>query len=112
MHLFGLNCDHDYQFGLPVRGTGRPINFSVFYFTPSRYPGYPACEPNLVIARNPIVYATSSTAERRECAPWLLSRSFGHDAASGGNICCASLDRCAPSPAPLPLTESAASNSP
>src|SRR5215471_10660415 len=22
MHLFGLNCDHDYYFGLPMKGSG------------------------------------------------------------------------------------------
>src|SRR5260370_20530831 len=37
--------DHDYYFELPCeRGAGYPINFSVFYFTPWRFPGCPACE--------------------------------------------------------------------
>ena len=48
MHLFDHTFDHDYFFELPVKGAGYPINFSVFYFTPSRYPGFPACEPNLL----------------------------------------------------------------
>ena len=47
MHLFGHTFDHDYYFELPREGgAGYPINFSVFYFTPSRFPGFPACEPN------------------------------------------------------------------
>ena len=47
MHLFGRTFDHDYYFELPrAGGAGYPINFSVFYFTPSRFPGFPACEPN------------------------------------------------------------------
>jgi hypothetical protein len=49
MHLFDPNGDHDYYFELPVKGAGYPINFSVFYFTPSRFPGCPACELNFVI---------------------------------------------------------------
>src|SRR6516162_8906264 len=47
MHLFGHNCDHDYYFGLlPEGGAGCPIKFSVFYCTPWRFSGCPACEPN------------------------------------------------------------------
>jgi hypothetical protein len=30
----------------PVKGTGYPINGAVFYCTPWRYSGCPACEPN------------------------------------------------------------------
>jgi hypothetical protein len=48
MHLFDHTFDHDYYFELPVKGAGYPINFSVFYFTPSPVPGLPACEPNFV----------------------------------------------------------------
>ena len=47
MHLFGHNLDHDYYFELPrAEGAGYPINYSMFDFTPSRFPGCPACEPN------------------------------------------------------------------
>jgi hypothetical protein len=47
MHLFGHSVDHDYYFELPrEEGAGYPINYSMFDFTPSRYPGCPACEPN------------------------------------------------------------------
>src|SRR5947207_15837382 len=28
------------------RGAGRPINFSMFDYTPWRFPGCPTCEPN------------------------------------------------------------------
>jgi len=28
------DSDHDYQFGLPVKGAGCPINIAVFYCTP------------------------------------------------------------------------------
>src|SRR5215467_11280553 len=43
-------CDHDYYFELLFigRGAGRPINYSMFDRTPSRFPGCPACEPNLL----------------------------------------------------------------
>src|SRR5271154_441894 len=48
MHLFGRNRDHDYYFELPRKGgAGYPINYSVLYCTPWRFPGCPACEPNL-----------------------------------------------------------------
>jgi hypothetical protein len=48
MHLFGHTFDHDYYFELLREGgAGRPINYSMFYFTPSRCPGCPACEPNV-----------------------------------------------------------------
>ena len=47
MHLFGHTFDHDYYFELPRKGERDcPINYSMFYFTPSRFPGCPACEPN------------------------------------------------------------------
>src|SRR6202166_1804098 len=47
MHLFGHTFDHDYYFELPrEEGAGYPINYSMFDFTPSRFPGCPACEPN------------------------------------------------------------------
>src|ERR1700690_2669301 len=32
----------------PLQGAERPINYSVFDCTPWRFPGCPACEPNLV----------------------------------------------------------------
>ncbi len=49
MHLFGHAFDHDYYFELARDGgAGYPINYSVFIFTPSRFPGFPACEPNLL----------------------------------------------------------------
>jgi|HubBroStandDraft_6_1064221.scaffolds.fasta_scaffold1938279_1 hypothetical protein len=49
MHLFGHNLDHDYYFELPrAEGAGYPINYSMFDFTPSPVPGFPACEPNFV----------------------------------------------------------------
>src|ERR1700720_1987313 len=45
MHLFGHNVDHDYYFELPrAEGAGYPISYSMFYFTPSPGPGFPACE--------------------------------------------------------------------
>jgi hypothetical protein len=58
MHIFAHNLDHDYYFELPreanlwARATlaifrpRRIANCSVFYGTPSRFPGCPACEPN------------------------------------------------------------------
>ena len=47
MHLFGHTFDHDYYFELPrEEGAGYPINYSMLDFTPWRYPGCPACEPN------------------------------------------------------------------
>ncbi len=49
MHLFDRCCDHDYQFELLIRGAGRPLNSSVFYCTPWRFPGCPACEPNSIL---------------------------------------------------------------
>ena len=48
MHLFGHTFDHDYYFELPVKGAGYPINYSVLDFTPWRFPGFPAYEPNLL----------------------------------------------------------------
>src|SRR6266853_4287044 len=64
MHLFGHTFDHDYYFELPrEEGAGYPINYSMFDFTPSRFPGCPACEPNFSPARNPIPCASSSKGE-------------------------------------------------
>ena len=49
MHLFGHNRDHDYYFELPRgEGAGCSINYSVFDFTPSPVPSWPACEPNFL----------------------------------------------------------------
>ena len=49
MHLFGRTRDHDYYFELPsAEGAGYPINYSMFDFTPSPVPGFPACEANFV----------------------------------------------------------------
>ena len=43
------NFDHDYYFELLREGgAGCPINFSVFYCTPWRFPGCPACELNFL----------------------------------------------------------------
>ena len=48
MHLFGHNLDHDYYFELLREGgAGCPINFSMFYCTPSPVSSLPACEPNV-----------------------------------------------------------------
>ena len=49
MHLFGHTFDHDYYFELPREGERdtHSIN-SMFYFTPSRFPGFPAYEPNFL----------------------------------------------------------------
>jgi hypothetical protein len=47
MHLFGHNLDHDYYFELLREGgAGCPINYSMFYCTPSPGSSWPACEPN------------------------------------------------------------------
>jgi hypothetical protein len=48
--LRSATADHDYYFELLFsrRGAGCPINYSVFDGTPWRFPGCPACEPNLV----------------------------------------------------------------
>jgi hypothetical protein len=47
MHLFGRICDQDYYFRLPGEGErDAAINYSMFYSTPWRFPGCPACEPN------------------------------------------------------------------
>jgi hypothetical protein len=44
MHLFGHNLDQDHYFELPHEGgAGCPINYSMFYFTPSPVPSWPAC---------------------------------------------------------------------
>src|SRR5437660_6172348 len=48
-HLFDHNLDHDYYFGLPVRGVGCPIITQVIYDAPWRFPGSPNCEPNFLI---------------------------------------------------------------
>ena len=39
--------DHDYLFELPGLGSGMLNHYIGDYFPPSRFPGSPACEPNL-----------------------------------------------------------------
>ena len=47
MHLFDPYRDHDYYFKLLlVEEQDAPINYSMFYCTPWRFSGCPACEPN------------------------------------------------------------------
>src|SRR4029077_11853937 len=58
MHLFGHTFDHDYYFELLREGgAGRPINYSMFYCTPSRCPGCPA-NRTFSTAHNPIPSAS------------------------------------------------------
>jgi len=50
MHLFGRQrADHDYYFELLFFEEERDAQSicSMFYCTPWRFPGCPACEPNL-----------------------------------------------------------------
>jgi hypothetical protein len=117
MRLFGPQLRSELLFRTPLcRGAERPINYSVFYCTPSRCPRCPTCEPNYnlivvpFLAHHPI---QSNTGELLISWPWRLWRSFAHVAPSRGGTDSAILESYGSSVAPpLPLIRSAAENFP
>src|SRR5450432_2318147 len=105
MHLFGHTLDHDYYFELPREGerdTQSITRCSTSHHRLIRV--VPRANRTFSTARNPIPCASSSTSERPVCAPSRPWRSSVLVASSDGGTCSAILDRCAPSPGPLPLT--------
>src|ERR1700674_527761 len=113
MHLFGLDCDHDYYFEL-LREEERDAQ-SISRCSTAHH-GYfravPRANRTCSTADSPIPGASSSTDEPPVGEPSLPWRFSVLVASSGGHICCATRADCAPSPAPLPPAGSATSNSP
>jgi hypothetical protein len=77
-HLSDRNLDHDYFFGLPIRGAGRLIINAVLYSAPRGFPGCPACEPNLFTGASslPLRHIQNRrTASLRAIATFAIRRS-------------------------------------
>src|ERR1700687_4251073 len=108
MHLFGHTYDHDYYFELPREGERDTQSISRCSTSHHRLVRVvPRANRTFSTARNSIPCASSRTSEPPVCAPSRPLRSFVLGASSDGGTCSAILDRCAPSPGPLPLTRSA-----
>jgi hypothetical protein len=106
------NCDHDYYFELLVleeRDAQSIARCSTAHHRDVRV--VPRANRTCSTADSHIPGASSSTDEPPACGPLLPWQFFVLAASSGGNTCCATRVRCAPSPAPLPPIESATSNS-
>src|SRR5580693_2382249 len=113
MHLFGRNRDHDYYFELlseEEQDAQSITRCSTAHHRDVR--AVPRANRTCSTAENPIPCATSSTDEPPACGPWRPWRFSVLSASSGGDTCCATRARCAPSPGPLPPTRNASSNCP
>src|ERR1700730_18629814 len=109
MHLFGHTFDHDYYFELPPEGERDTHSIARCFTSHHRdVRAFPRTNRTFSTPRNPIPCASSSTSEPPAFAPSRPWRSSVLVAALGGNTYSAIPVGSASSPAPLPLTGSAA----
>src|ERR1700680_3889839 len=103
MHLFGRKRDHDYYFELPREGERDAQSISRCSTAHHRdVRAVPRANRTCSTVDSPTADASSSTDEPPACAPSRPWRFSSLAASLGEDTCCATRERCAPSPAPPP----------